>query len=222
MNRLLPLFFILIISCFWACERELDETPFELGLEYQPLSIGEFWIYSVDETQYLGENDSEEDSYFYKDLIRSTYLDEGNELVYIVERSKSYDQENWSIEKDYTLKVRNNTLIRTINNQPVVVLVFPPKSGTLWDGNSYRESDEDDFEIIELDNAAGSLRVLQSMEDDLVTYRDNRYEVFQKGVGLVEEFKEVLTYCSRNDCLGDQLIDSGSKVHLILTEHGIL
>ncbi|EAZ83138.2 hypothetical protein ALPR1_12995 [Algoriphagus machipongonensis] len=200
----------------------MDETPFELGLEYQPLSIGEFWIYSVDETQYLGENDSEEDSYFYKDLIRSTYLDEGNELVYIVERSKSYDQENWSIEKDYTLKVRNNTLIRTINNQPVVVLVFPPKSGTLWDGNSYRESDEDDFEIIELDNAAGSLRVLQSMEDDLVTYRDNRYEVFQKGVGLVEEFKEVLTYCSRNDCLGDQLIDSGSKVHLILTEHGIL
>jgi hypothetical protein len=64
------------------------------------------------------------------------------------------------------------------------------------------------------------LRVNQEESDDEITYRDIRYEVFEKGVGMIEKYDEVLTYCSRNECLGDKLIDSGSEVHMKLVEYG--
>ena len=33
-------------------------------------------------------------------------------------------------------------------------------------------------------------------------------------------FSEVLTYCSRNDCLGQQRVDSGEKLHLKIINYG--
>ena len=37
---------------------------------------------------------------------------------------------------------------------------------------------------------------------------------------MTEKYEEVLTYCSRNDCLGDELIDGGSQVFMKLIEYG--
>ncbi len=65
-----------------------------------------------------------------------------------------------------------------------------------------------------------AVKVIQSEEDDLITLRDQRYEVYLKGVGMTESYYEVLTYCSRNDCLGEQIIDSGRLVRLELIKHG--
>ena len=45
------------------------------------------------------------------------------------------------------------------------------------------------------------------------------HESYEKGIGMVELYYEVLTYCSRNDCLGEQLIDSGSKIHMKLLNY---
>jgi hypothetical protein len=58
--------------------------------------------------------------------------------------------------------------------------------------------------------------VNQEKFDDKITNRDIRYEVFGKGIGLVEKYDEVITYCSRNNCLGQQLINGGRKTHLKL------
>ena len=96
-------------------------------------------------------------------------------------------------------------------------MVFPPKNGVVWNGNAYRNAAQDDFELV---NSNTSIRVNQEDSDDLVTYRDIRYEVYDRDVGLVEKYEEVLTYCSRNDCLGDMLIDSGSKTLMKLTDYG--
>ncbi|MFT4859889.1 MAG: hypothetical protein ACI8SN_001824, partial [Algoriphagus sp.] len=64
------------------------------------------------------------------------------------------------------------------------------------------------------------IRVLQEESDDLITFRDNRYEIYGKGIGLLEKYDEVLTYCSRNDCLGNQLINSGRKIKMELIDYG--
>lgn len=222
MKRLLPLIYLLVLIGFSSCEREIEEDPVDLGFDFQPLEVGRFWIYSVDQTIYFGENDSETDSFYYKDLIFSSFLNEENEQVFILERSKSADQEIWEPVLNYTLQYKGQTLVRTIENQALVTLVFPPKEGTIWDANTYRDLPVDEFEVFLLNDsgAANSLQVKQEEADDLVTYRDIRYENYQLGVGLIEDYKEVLTYCSRNDCLGDQLIDSGSKIHMKLTEYG--
>ena len=217
MKRKLPLILLLALSVFSSCDREIEDSQADLGYDFQPLEVGLYWLYEVDQTIYYGENDSEQAQFFNKDVIRSFYTNEAGEQVFVVVRSKSSDRIDWKISLVYTLIQRELSLIRTIENQPVVTLVFPPKDGTVWNGNVYRDKPEDDFE---LSNSGNSIRVNQENSDDKVTYRDIRFEVYDQGIGLVEKYDEVLTYCSRNDCLGDMLIDSGYKVQMKLIGYG--
>lgn len=202
---------------FASCDREIEEPKSNLGFDFQPLEVGLFWIYEVGQTIYFGENDFEQETFFYRDRIRSFYINAEGEQVFIVNRSKSSDQSSWSSLVEYTLIQRDLALVRTIDNQPLVTLVFPPKDGAIWNGNIYRDDVADDFELI---SSGNSIRVNQEASDDEVTYRDIRYELYEQGIGMVEKYDEVLTYCSRNDCLGDMLIDSGSKVHMKLSDYG--
>jgi hypothetical protein len=217
MNKRLSIIFFLALTIFSACEREIEEGQVDLGYDFQPMEVGLFWIYSVDQTTYFGENDAEEELFFLKDRIRSFYSNEVGEQVFIVQRQKSTDQLSWNQVLEYTLIQRGTSLVRTIDNQALVTLVFPPKNGATWDGNVYRSDIEDEFELI---NSGSSVRINQENSDDKVTFRDIRYEVYDRNVGLVEKYDEVLTYCSRNDCLGDLLIDSGFKVQMKLTDYG--
>ncbi len=222
-SRLLVIFSLLLA----ACDEKIDAPDLDLEQDYQPLAVGNFWIYLVDETIYYGENDSETSQYYYRDLVRSSYLNAENEVTYVIGRFKSADKTAWALELDYTLIHRDRLLLRTIHNAPVAALVFPPEKGRTWNGKSYQAEGDDDFEI-DLSGGSGvpgfesvhAVRVAQENLDDGITLRDVRYEIFGKGVGLLEKYDEILTYCSRNDCLGAQLIDGGSKTHLLLVEYG--
>lgn len=227
MRTKVPVWFITILLVFSSCETKVEEIPTDFGFDYQPLEIGLFWIYEVDQTTYFGENDSEDEQFFYRDLVRTFYLNEEGEQVFIINRAKSTDNSNWTTQLEYTLLRRDFKLLRTIENQTLVSLVFPPELGKIWDGNIYLNQNEDEFEIDFVgNNMLGDanlnniLRVNQEDSDDEITYRDIRYEVFEKGVGIIEKYEEVLTYCSRNDCLGDKLIDGGSQVYMKLVEYG--
>ena len=217
MNKHYNLLVIIVFALFSSCEREIEDGQVDYGYDFQPLGVGLFWTYEVDQTIYYGENDSEQEQFFYRDSITGFYPNQEGEQVYIVERSRSSDKLSWENEVEYTLIQRGQSLIRTFENQPIVALVFPPKNGVVWNGNAYRNVAQDDFEIV---SSNTSIRVNQEDSDDLVTYRDIRYEVYDRDVGLVEKYEEVLTYCSRNDCLGDMLIDSGSKTLMKLTDYG--
>ncbi|WP_268033687.1 hypothetical protein [Algoriphagus sp. PAP.12] len=212
-------FYLLFTSgLILGCEREIEDPQMDPSIEYFPLLIGNYWVYEVDELIHYGENDSEESFFYYRDKIRSVYVNDAKEQVFIVERRKSEDQENWTLLYEYTLLEREGSLIRTIQNQPLVILPAAIAEGTSWNGNLYRNAADDEFKVNF--TQSNELKVDQENEDDQITFRDIRYEMFQKDVGMTELYSEVLTYCSRNDCLGDQLIDSGSKVHMKLVSHG--
>lgn len=218
MNRGLVLLLFSAVFCFFSCVEEKEEPLFGEGKEFQPLSIGLFWTYQVEETEYFGENDLEVRSYFLRDRIRNSYVNEAKELVFIVERSESSDRTSWNKITEYTLLHRNNSLIKNLNNQSVVNLIFPPRLGTNWNGKIYQPNGDDEFEI---DLIEGNiLRVNQEEFDDKVTKRDVRFEIFQKNIGLAEAFYDVITYCSRNDCLGNQVIDGGKKISMKLVDNG--
>lgn len=207
-----------LLGAMAACDRELEEPTLEMAQDYMPLTIGKYWVYDVLETIYYGENDSEQSSYQLRDKIRSVYINDASEQVFVVARSKSTNQLDWVKLYDYTLIVREGSLVRTIQNQPIVVLAANLTDGQVWDGNLYWSEQDDEFYLERL--GQNSIKVDQENEDDLITFRDIRYESYEKGVGMTELYAEVLTYCSRNDCLGDQLIDSGSKIQMNLINHG--
>jgi hypothetical protein len=115
--------------------------------------------------------------------------------------------------------------LRTADNRTIVALVFPPSLGLKWNGLAFQALGKDEFEIESVNSSSSGLidivRVNQQDLDDKVTIRDVRFEVFQKEVGLIEKYDEVISYCSRNNCLGQQLIDGGSKVWMKLIEYEI-
>ncbi|MBD8489232.1 hypothetical protein IFO69_10795 [Echinicola sp. CAU 1574] len=221
-TSLLFCFIILLAAC-----QQKETEPIDLGYDYMPLEVNRFWIYEVDETIFYGENDSESSHFYFRDVISESYIGEEGRLVYLVNREKSTDQTTWSNHMVYTLQVKQNALVRSSENQYTVSFVFPPKQAIVWDGNAYNTLNEDDYnlELVKAYEVGGktyqsTAKVYQETEDDLITIRDNRYEVYAKGVGMIEEYKEVLTYCSRNDCLGEQIIDSGRFIHLKLINNG--
>ncbi len=216
--RSLAYLILLAVLVLSSCEESFESTVSQKETEFQPLAIGNFWIYEVDQTIYFGENDSETEQFFYRDRIRSFYLNAESEPVYIVERAKSYNQASWVTELEYTLHQKENLIIRTVQNQPTVILNLPVSDGKVWNGNAFRASPDDEFEL-EI-STPELIRINQENLDDKITVRDIRYEVFQKEVGLIEKFEDVITYCSRNDCLGQELIDGGYRVHLTLKEYG--
>ena len=67
---------LLLLSFSTSCDREIEESQKDFGFDYQPLALGNFWIYQVDQTIYFGENDSETSSFFYRDQIISFYIDD--------------------------------------------------------------------------------------------------------------------------------------------------
>ncbi|GGF39405.1 hypothetical protein [Echinicola rosea] len=216
------LIFVLIIGC----QTDAAE-PADLGHDYMPLEVSRFWVYAVDQTLYFGAGDSESTTFYYRDRITDSYIDAEGGLIFRVVREKSTDQSTWQDHSVYTLQINKNALLRSSENLATIPLVFPPSSQKTWDANVYNSVAEDLYSSEELgryevngNTYENAVKVLQEQEDDQITIRDNRYEVYAKGVGMVEQYIENLTYCSRNDCLGEQIIENGRLSHLKLIYNG--
>ena len=218
--------FIFLTSLTVSCQ-EVEETPGDLGFDYQPLALGKFWVYSVTETVYFGESDAETSHYYYKDQIQSDYFNEEGEQVFLFVREKSTDRQTWLPEQTYTMKISKGSLIRFQDNRYLVALVFPPSATKKWNGNVLNMDQEEEFRFqmltqYQLEDSLYNdvVKVVQQEEDDRIILRDNRYEVYAREVGLLESYYEVLNYCARNDCLGQEIIESGRFSHLKLIQYG--
>lgn len=217
---------ILCVLALMACE-ETENPRTDFGQDYQPLRVGLFWIYQVSETVVFGEGDVEENEYFLRDVIEYSYLNAEDEEVFVLKRERSDDQDFWLGEGNYSLLVRRNALVRQFENQKTIPLVFPVELGKSWDAMAYNSSNPDEYQVDFMGNVSvgdqtfqRSARILQEQDDDQITFRNNRYEVYTRGIGMVEQYYEVFTYCSRNDCLGEMILNSGRKTHLKILVYG--
>lgn len=225
--RLTIVLILFIFGFFVGSCREIENPRADFGEDYQPLEVGLFWIYEVEETIVFGENDSQTESFFIRDIIDYSYRNAENQEIFVINRAKSRDRINWDITGSYAMQIVRRTLVRNFENQLTINLVFPPELSKSWDAMALSAANPDEFQITFMGNVTvgeqtfqRSLRVVQEEDDDEITFRDNRYEVFTKGIGLVEQYYEVFTYCSRNDCLGQMILDSGRKTHLKIIMHG--
>jgi hypothetical protein len=213
-----------LIFFLTGCQN-LEEIP-DLGLDYQPLEEGLTWTYQVQERIVFGENDSEQQNYFFRDSVSHRYLAENGTPVYLITRMKSADRQAWNLESQISMQIENQKLLRRANNEIMVPLVFPPGEHRTWDGNIFNVLPNDPFSIkykmnyqVGQLNFTRALMVVQDDFDDELTLRDNRFEVYAQNVGMVESYYEVMTYCSRTDCLGEQRIDSGRLTHIKLLSY---
>ncbi len=212
---------VLLLVFLLACgEREVIPPKVEPG--YFPLEIGNYWIYEVEETTHslLEVVSSEYD-------LRETVVDTigGADTTYLIlQQRRSNEGEEWQADSMFTIRMTTSALIVTENNLAYARMAFPVELGKEWNGNAYNALPDTEYEYVEAPTPLSELEFtnliqvqLSDVEQNLVN-QDQRYQIFAKGVGLVEKNYIRLNFVTSGENLGE--IESGRILKQYLKEYG--
>jgi hypothetical protein len=220
---------LIVTVLFQACS---DKTTDPVNTyDYYPLTIGHFMIYDVNETTYSsGQKDPVVVNYQEKDEISRVSVNTDGSSTYIVSRStRNTASGYWQKVKEYSIQQYPDKLIFNVDNQSLVPLVFPVDPKLTWNGNMYNTLDPENYlyEDINQPYQIGTLSFDKTLT--LVERRDTTsvidYDLglkrFALGVGLIYDEQTSYEYCqSSADCIGQQIIDSGSRKVRKIIEYG--
>lgn len=187
--------------CLFACNKQDSVKP-SAGYDYYPLQVSSYNVYKVSGRIKNALQDSLF-SYEMLELTSKSYT-EGEQQIYVLEKFiRASSGDAWPDTPDTVQSVRlaNNQLIHTVNNKPVVKLVFPPKEGKRWNSNSFN-TDPDVFYTMKNVNKGYTLNnqsypsaivVEQAMDTTNRIQRNKQFEVYARNTGLIYAYSEILS-----------------------------
>lgn len=234
--------FLTVISLllFVSCKTSQDSMP-DVGLDYFPLKVGSYQLYTVDETQI---SQSVEQKFIYELMVKvvDSSVNQENEYTYTIQRQKRDNATlPWINMDSWSARFAGRQAIMKEGNTSVVKVMFPAVNGLEWDGNSFNtlggeqscgENKNIPCDIYRLENFAKefvlpdgmsfaeTLTVIQNQNPDIIVKQDIRKEVYAKSIGLIYKESTVLEYCTSTACLGKQKVDKGYKYKQTLKEYG--
>ena len=208
-----------------SCEDEFMEANTDFGYDYFPLEIGSYKTYDVMEVTY---NASGPDTIRFELKTSITEMVEQDDVTYfILKRERRTDElSDWEISDVWTLRRDDYAGVAVEENIPLVKMTFPVELDKTWDGNAFNNRNSAEYRFVspgsatydEMLNGAEKIQVqIADIPQNLVN-RDQRYEVYARGIGLVEKNYIVLNYCTAN--CGSEEIDSGIIIEQVLTAYG--
>lgn len=230
-NSLLRSFYIFsILFLIFSCDTEKsDPDKSGWGMDFFPLEGNSYKIYNVTNINYSIQGDVDTVNYLLKEVVADSFLNLNNEYTYLLNRYKKAEPDSdWMIDSVWTANKSEQSVVVTENNIPYVKLVFPIKEGKTWDGNKMNTLDAESYTMQNIGKEgffAGvqyptTLTVIHMDNPDTILIRDKRMEVFGKNIGLIYSEKIQINYCTELDCIGEGIIDSGSKFRQELIAHG--
>ncbi|MCF0058372.1 hypothetical protein [Dyadobacter sp. CY356] len=228
-NILKSFLYIIPLLAIQSCN---DSTTDPINTyDYFPLTVGHYMIYDVNEAVYSsGQANPVIKAYQEKDEISSVTVNTDGSSTYIVSRSsRNTSADYWVKTKKYSINQFPDKLIFNIDNQSTVPLVFPIDSKITWNGNMYNTLDAEDYHYEEINQPStlGSLSFDKTLT--LVEIRDTTSVIdynlglkrFAIGVGLIYDEQTSYEYCQATAaCIGQGIIDSGSKKTRKIIEYG--
>lgn len=220
-TRLLWMFVLL------ACEGEgafhQRETP-----EYLPLTRGVYQIYDVQARNYYGSAPVQDLQYQLKAEVTDSFPS-GDTYTYVIHRStRTGEQESWQPLDTWSVRSAGREFVVSEGNTPYLKLELPYTADHRWDGNAYNTLGVDEYRYSAIGlpqdvngiSFENTVEVQQEFNDDPIVYRDERKEIYAAGVGLV--YKEViqLHYCTEDACLGQQKINEGTEMKMVIRQYG--
>lgn len=197
------------------------------GTNYFPIRVGSEWIYDVAQTIYSEVNAPAESNYRLRLLVSDSILNSGGSVTYIVNRSRQeINQTSWSAVDTWSVRKNDREVIVTEGNTPFKKLMFPAREGLTWNGNEYNTLGEDFYAMqawegepvsgVPIEN---TIKVEQEFNEDFIVFRDEREELYAKDIGLVRQMVTQFEYCSTEDCIGQQKIESGKQYLQVLVSY---
>jgi hypothetical protein len=223
---------LILLTFLLACTEKVEgPVPGINGLLYFPIEVGVFRDYSAREVIYFTPEDVQTREFQIREVIERKFTNQqGKESFEIFRYSRANSNAQWNLDSLWVVRSESNRIVQIENNIPFIKLVFPILEGRSWDGNGLNGRNTELYQYTELlqtystgpNNFSDCVYVQQQDDDDALTIRDIRFEVYCKEVGLVHRYIEVLRYCSRPACLGQKIIEQGRLLEMKLVQHGKL
>jgi hypothetical protein len=222
---------VLIATCCWlACSTDGEIQPMPEGKRYFPLAIGNYFVHNVTQTIYtsgpIGTTTNLQRKWVVVDVYNATQNTEG---FILYEYTRPNSTANWVYQKTRNALLANGYLLLSDENISFKKLVFPLTKGTSWNVNTFNTLEEKTISITALNAQRTVIDTLFTQvaeieytnEADRIIGNDIEKEWYAPDAGLIERYKEKITYCSNTQaCLGQQIIQSGSIVSEKLIEFG--
>lgn len=205
--------------------------PTDLGETYFFLREGKFREYNVYEIRYSAVDLSDTLNYQIREEVKESFVNGNGVETYLLNRfRRNSEDEDWALDSVWTARIEDQRAISVENNIPYVKMVFPASTDRSWDGNllnarpvrlqRYRAFGEP-F-TVGINTFLRTAVVEMSNDTDSITFRDIRQEVYADSVGLVEKNYDVVTLCSRPECLGQNIVQVGRVYQEKIIAHGFV
>lgn len=227
--RVVFLFSILILMALISCKQGNEPVVDALGLNYFPLTKGDYRVYDVEEINYNLDGSIDTSTFQLREEI-------GEELPW--QDGKAYRLENymkvsemspWVADSVWSVRRNNYHLVVVENNVPVIILSFPVNEGKKWDGNALntKESDEFFMENVGMPYLSGNQDYPKTLTmyredflDPIQITRDNYHmQVFADRIGMIYRIDKDIQYCDPTQCNDQGIIEYGRVVEYTLNEY---
>lgn len=212
----LVLFSVLLLSC------DREEIA-ELGHNFFPLDPAIYRIYDVTETTYVSGEESTE-TYQIRESI-SDSLNTTGEWVYVLLLERREDETgSWRSIETVSVRRTNHILDYREQNQSFIKLSFPVKNGRFWNGNALNDDQDMTYSYDDLGNSvpfdqSEHIKVIISDLPANIVEQDERFEIYAKGIGLVERDFKQIQFCQQG-CSGVNEPEDGTILYQRLVDYG--
>ncbi len=212
-----------------ACDSSDNDTSPGTGTEYFPLKTGSYLVYDVSEIIYT-LSVPETLQYQLKVAMVDKFLNSEGDSMFVIHRSRrNIAADNWTYQDTWSVRKNEREVVMSEGNVSYVKLKLPVRQDMEWDGNAYNTLGEDEYTLEELkvsktynnQTFEDCITVNQNDNDDFIVFLDQRKEVYAKDIGLVYKETTQLHYCTQDDCLGQQKVESGTIYEQTITTYGV-
>jgi len=214
---------IVLVFIILSCENTIENpllNPQE-DWDFFPATYGYVRTYEVTLISYKGST-NDTSTYQLREQVYDSIAKNGEPIVYLLKRSKKFPEQSEFITDSIWPMRRNDRYISVSENgNNLIKLVFPITNGREWDGNRLMNRPLAKYEYrLNFSNALeGNYDFLPGNPDLVwvqianiprnIVSQNQQYEVYGKGVGLIEKKSVVLEFCTVN-CESTGQINTGT------------
>lgn len=227
--------FSLMVACSGADGDDIV-APRDLEAElsaFLPIETGFYRDYATQTTTYFTASTIESSAFLTREETGPAAPNQAGGTSRELRRyTRSNEMEEWTLDSLWSVRFEKSPMPRVVqveNGLPLIKLVVPVEPGVSWDGNGLNGNGAEPYTYVEkLDRYEVNgevfedcIKVLQLEDDDQITVREIRFEVYARNRGLVHRYVAKLRYCSRPECLGQEIIEQGIIIEMTQVGYGL-